>query len=56
LRGYARNPIFSAAAHAQRGADYLVIGNQRHFPKFWKKTRVITSRDFIDIVAPHLIS
>jgi putative PIN family toxin of toxin-antitoxin system len=36
-------------------ADYLVTGNQRHFPKFWKKTKVITSRDFISIVAPHLI-
>ena len=40
------------AAHA----DYLVTGNQRHFPRFWKKTKVITSREFIDIVAPHLIS
>ncbi len=36
-------------------ADYLVTGNQRHFPKFWKKTKVITSREFIDIVAPHLV-
>ena len=37
------------------GADYLITGNQRHFPKFWKKTKVITSREFIDIVAPHLV-
>jgi uncharacterized protein len=37
-------------------ADYLVTGNQRHFPKFWKKTKVITSREFISIVAPHLVS
>ena len=36
-------------------ADYLVTGNQRHFPRFWKKTKVIASRDFIAIVAPHLI-
>jgi uncharacterized protein len=36
-------------------ADYLVTGNARHFPKFWKKTKVITSREFISIVAPHLI-
>lgn len=35
-------------------ADYLVTGNQRHFPKFWKKTKIITSREFITIVAPHL--
>jgi predicted nucleic acid-binding protein len=37
-------------------ADYLLTGNQRHFPKFWKKTKVITSNEFISIVAPHLIS
>lgn len=36
-------------------ADYLVTGNQKHFPKFWKKTKVISSREFLDIVAPHLI-
>jgi predicted nucleic acid-binding protein len=36
-------------------ADYLVTGNPRHFPKFWKKTKVITSRDFITIMAPHLV-
>jgi uncharacterized protein len=36
-------------------ADYLVTGNQRHFPKFWKKTTVITSREFMDVVAPHLV-
>ena len=35
-------------------ADYLVTGNVRHFPRFWKKTKVITSREFIGIVAPHL--
>lgn len=37
-------------------ADYLVTGNQRDFPKFWKGTKVITSREFVTIVAPHLIS
>ena len=37
-------------------ADYLLTGNQRHFPKFWKKTKVITPREFIPIVAPHLNS
>jgi len=35
-------------------ADYLITGNQRHFPAYWKKTRVITSREFVGIVAPHL--
>jgi putative PIN family toxin of toxin-antitoxin system len=36
-------------------ADYLVTGNQRHFPRFWKKTKVITPREIIDLAAPHLI-
>jgi putative PIN family toxin of toxin-antitoxin system len=45
---------FLECADAAR-ADYLVTGNQRHFPKFWKQTKAITSRDFIGIVAPHLI-
>jgi putative PIN family toxin of toxin-antitoxin system len=36
-------------------ADYLVTGNQHHFPRFWKKTKVITSRELISIVAPHLV-
>jgi putative PIN family toxin of toxin-antitoxin system len=39
------------AAHA----DYLITGNQRHFPKFWKKTKIITSREFISLASPHLI-
>jgi putative PIN family toxin of toxin-antitoxin system len=36
-------------------ADYLVTGNQRHFPRFWKKTKIITPREFIGLVAPHLV-
>ena len=39
------------AAHA----DYLVTGNVRHFPRFWKKTKIITSREFLSLVAPHLV-
>jgi uncharacterized protein len=46
--------IFIECADAAR-ADYLITGNQRHFPKFWKKTKVITSREFIGIVAPHSV-
>jgi putative PIN family toxin of toxin-antitoxin system len=45
--------IFLECADAAR-ADYLVTGNQRHFPRFWKKTKIIHSREFLDIVAPHL--
>lgn len=46
--------IFIECADAAR-ADYLVTGNRRHFPKFWKTTKIIGSRDFLTIVAPHLI-
>jgi uncharacterized protein len=45
---------FIECADAAR-ADYLVTGNPRHFPRFWKKTTVITTHEFIMIVAPHLI-
>jgi uncharacterized protein len=45
---------FLECADAAR-ADYLVTGNQRHFPKFWKQTKVITSGEFIGIVVPHFI-
>jgi putative PIN family toxin of toxin-antitoxin system len=46
---------FLECADAAR-ADYLITGNQRHFPKYWKRTKVITSSEFISIVAPHFIS
>jgi putative PIN family toxin of toxin-antitoxin system len=36
-------------------ADYLVTGNARHFPPFWKKTKIITSREFLVLVTPHLL-
>jgi putative PIN family toxin of toxin-antitoxin system len=46
--------IFVECADAAR-ADYLVTGNQRHFPKFWKNTKVISSSEFLRVIAPHLI-
>jgi uncharacterized protein len=46
--------IFLECADEAR-ADYLVTGNLKHFPRFWKKTKVITPREFISVVAPHLI-
>jgi putative PIN family toxin of toxin-antitoxin system len=39
------------AAHA----DYLVTGNQRHLPKFWKNTKIISSTEFLSVIAPHLV-
>jgi uncharacterized protein len=46
--------IFVECADAAR-ADYLVTGNQRHFPKFWKNTKIISSTEFLSVIAPHLI-
>lgn len=45
---------FLECADAAR-ADYLITGNVRHFPKFWKQTKIVTAREFLDIVAQHLI-
>ncbi len=46
--------IFIECADPAR-ADYLITGNRRHFPRFWKGTKVITPREFIEIAAPHLL-
>jgi len=46
--------MFLECADAAR-ADYLVTGNQKHFPRFWKKTKIITTREFIGLTAPHLM-
>jgi putative PIN family toxin of toxin-antitoxin system len=46
---------FLECADAAR-ADYLITGNKKHFPKFWKKTKIITSREFISLASPHLLS
>src|ERR1700687_1515462 len=46
--------IFVECADAAR-ADYLVTGNQRHFPKFWKNTKIISSSEFLNVIAPHLL-
>jgi predicted nucleic acid-binding protein len=40
------------AAHA----DYLVTGNRKQFRRFWKKTKIVTSREFISHATPHLVS
>jgi putative PIN family toxin of toxin-antitoxin system len=47
--------IFLECADAA-GADYLVTGNPKHFPRFWKKTKVVTSQEFINLATPHLIN
>jgi predicted nucleic acid-binding protein len=35
-------------------ADYLVTGNARHFPKSFKSTIVVTPKQFMDRIIPHL--
>ena len=46
--------MFIECADAAR-ADYLLTGNQRHFPKFWKNTKIISSSEFLSVIAPHLV-
>ena len=46
--------IFLECADRSR-ADYLVTGNLKHFPRYWKKTKIVSAREFVDIVAPHLL-
>jgi putative PIN family toxin of toxin-antitoxin system len=53
VAGDPQDIMFLECADAAR-SDYLVTGNVRHFPKFWKKTKVITSREFLSLVAPHV--
>ena len=47
--------IFLECADTAR-ADYLITGNLRHFPNFWKQIKVISPREFLTIAAPHLLS
>lgn len=46
--------MFIECADAAR-ADYLITGNLKHFPRFWKNTKIITSREFVSLAALHLI-
>jgi len=46
--------IFVECADAAR-ADYLITGNRKHFPRFWKATKIVTPREFVDMAAPHLL-
>jgi putative PIN family toxin of toxin-antitoxin system len=31
-------------------ADFLVTGNKRHFPKQWRKTKVVNAREFLEMI------
>ena len=43
---------FLECAEAAR-ADYLVTGNLKHFPRYWRSTKIVTSREFLEILSPH---
>lgn len=40
--------IFLECAEAA-AADYLVTGNRKHYPDQWKKTRIVTVREFFEL-------
>lgn len=45
--------IFLECADPAR-ADFLITGNQKHFPRYWKQTKVMSPREFVSLIAPHL--
>jgi putative PIN family toxin of toxin-antitoxin system len=46
--------IFLECAEAAR-ADYLITGNKKHFPTYWQATKVVSARELLEIIAPHLL-
>lgn len=46
--------MFLECADAAR-ADYLITGNARDFPPFWKSTKIVSSREFLNLAAPHIL-
>ncbi len=36
------------------GADYLVTGNTKHFPKVFKNTAIVTPKQFMDLLLPQI--
>lgn len=46
------NRILECAGGGQ--ADYIVTGNTKHFPETFEQSRVVTPRQFIDIILPFL--
>lgn len=54
VTGDPKDNIFLECADAAR-ADYLITGNLRHFPAFWKNTKIVNARQFLDLCAPHLL-
>lgn len=36
------------------GADYIITGNARHFPERFEGIRIVTPREFLDLIAPEI--
>lgn len=47
------NRFLECADAAQ--ADFLITGNTRHFPKSYKSTRIVTPREFIELLGATLL-
>ena len=37
------------------GADFVVTGNQRHFPRRWEKTQVVNARELLGMIGPSFL-
>jgi putative PIN family toxin of toxin-antitoxin system len=37
------------------GADFLVTGNKRHFPRRWEKTQVVNARELLAMIGPSFL-
>ena len=46
------NKFLECAAEAH--ADYLVTGNKRHFPKQWRQTRIVNTRELLQEITTDL--
>lgn len=44
------NRFLECAAAA--GADFIITGNARHFPRRFENIRIVTPREFLDLVTP----
>jgi predicted nucleic acid-binding protein len=35
-------------------ADYPITGNLKHFPDRWKRTKIVNSLTFLELIAPYI--
>jgi putative PIN family toxin of toxin-antitoxin system len=47
------NRFYECAEAAK--ANFLITGNTKHFPESHKTTRIVTPREFIDLIGPMLV-